>query len=103
MKFLMNDEHFQDIEKMFYALKKQIQQYSKDESKLGMAGWSDEERREFSDVIFKIQDGGYTSVLLSKKYGFNVVMGYTIIDGTSFQFYNGNVDDLKEAYEKICQ
>ena len=55
-----------------------IRNNSNDNSKLGLAGWADEEFRKCHNLIFKINDGGYSSTIISLKYKFIKNVSYYI-------------------------
>lgn len=99
----ISSEHkdYKEIDEIFNFLKSFIRENSSDTSKPGLSGWSDEEHRNFHDLVFKINDGGYSSTIISLKYDFNIMSGYQFDIGSYFIFWNGNVERLKRCFEDI--
>lgn len=100
-KISISDHTYKEINDIFNFLKSFVRNNSKDTSKSGMPGWSDEERRVHHDIIFKINDGGYSSTLISLKYNFNIMSGYQFDIGSYFTFWFGDLSSLRKCFNEI--
>lgn len=99
-KFMKDDEQYQEVSDLFKSLKKMVKENSEDESNPGFGGmFTAEEKKSFNDIQFTMHDGGYNQVLQSTVFEFKIEESYTYQDGTTFNFYNGSVKDLKEAHD----
>lgn len=87
--------NFDRIQSAFYSLRKKIEENSKDESKMGMAGWSAEERRVYNNVSFEMYDGGYTAILQAED--FKIIQSYNYMLGTYYTFHKGDIS-IMESY-----
>lgn len=102
-KIVNNDFHYKEINEIFNFLKSFIRNNSNDNSKLGLAGWADEEFRKCHNLIFKINDGGYSSTIISLKYKFNLMSSYQNDIGSYFLFWEGDFYSLLKCFEDISE
>lgn len=100
-KIVESDIEYEEINDMFNFLKSYIRKKSKDVSKLGQAGWTPEELRKYGSLRFSIQDGGYSSTIISLSHDFNIMSGYTNSDGSFFLFWKGDIEKLRNCFNEF--
>lgn len=74
-----------------------------DTSKPGLGGmWTAESNKGDEIARHQMYDGGYTGVVMSKKYGFSILFAYLNDQGNTYKLGSGTEDSVRECM-RYCQ